>query len=132
RALLAANGGVAGGAERSLRGVATTALLLLFRTGRGRPTMGGCGTLGRQTVFHQLDMHSAGNALTVVGGRLRRGLICCRRIVAGHFRGLLFDVSVAQCYSVHTVDGNVMFTYEVALDRFCLALGARDTCGTCC
>src|SRR5579863_2788683 len=50
---------------REPQGGGCTALLLL-RTGRGRHTMGGCGALGRQTVFHQLDVHSAGNPLTMM------------------------------------------------------------------
>src|SRR5579863_5703789 len=60
--------------------------LLLFRTGRGRHTMGGCGALGRQTVFHQLDMHGAGHPLTMVRSRLRRCLIC-RSVVARNICG---------------------------------------------
>ena len=126
-------GGLRRGSRRRGRepqgGGYATPLLVLLRAGRGRHTMGGCGALGRQTVFHQLDMHFAGNPLTMMGSRLRRGLICGS--IAGHLRGV-FNVGVTQCNCVHTVDGNVMLGYEVALYSLCLTLRVRDSCCPCC
>ena len=89
--------------------------------------MGGCGALGRQTVFHQLDMHCAGDTLAMMGcHRLRTGLIC-RSIIARDVGGRFRDRGIAQSDGVHTVDGNIMFRYEVTLYSFCLALRTRDT-----
>ena len=72
-------------------------LLVPFRTGRGSDVVGGRGFPGRQTVFHQPDMHAAGL----------------------HLLGLLLDNDggIAQGYCVQPVDGNLMFCDEVALDR---------------
>ena len=73
--------------------------------------MGRCGILGRQTVFHQPDVHAAGphsDRLGVVIGRV--GLVNC----------------VAQSHRVHAVDGNLVFGYEIALDRFGQPLGTLD------
>ena len=78
--------------------------------------MGGRGSLGRQTVFHQPDVHHA------------------------HMRRLAFfligrhRLGVAQRYGVQTVDGNLVFCHEVALDRFSQTLGTLNAgaarCGT--
>jgi len=35
-------------------------------------------------------------------------------------------VCISQCHCVHAVDGNVVFSYEIALDRFGEPLGTLD------
>ena len=62
---------------------------------------------GCQTVFHQLDAHGTGSDWL---GAL---------LIAGK--------CVTQGHRVHPVDGNLMFAYEVALDRFGHSLRALDT-----
>jgi hypothetical protein len=71
--------------------------------------MGRCDFLGRQTVFHQSDADTA---------RLR-GL--------GLFRA--GGGSIAEGYGVQTVDGNLIFCDEVALDRLGQSPGVLDAGG---
>src|SRR5580658_2986565 len=91
RALLAANGGVAVGAERSQGGLRCLGPL---RAGRGGSAIGRRGALGRQTVFHQPNVHAA----------------CPDRLFI--LVGLAVGVAEGNC--VHTVDGNLMFCDKVA------------------
>ena len=60
----------------------------------------------RQSVFHQPDVHAAGP----------------------HRPGILIACAgcVSQGHCVQSVDGNLMFCNQVALDRFSQALGALD------
>ena len=95
------NGWGPSGRKKRASGVAAQPYELL-RSRRGSHTMGGCGVLGRQTVFHQPDVNAAGpNTGRLVG------------VVAWGD-----DRCVPQCHKVHTVDGNLMFGNQVALDRF--------------
>src|SRR5580692_11300538 len=92
------------------------AALWPLRTGRGSSTLGWCGSLGRQTVFHQPDMHAA----------YFHPLWLSVRILIG-----VRALSVAESDEVHTVDGNVVFCYEVAINRFSKVLGALDPGAAC-
>ncbi len=78
--------------------------------------MGGCGVLGRQTVFHQPDVHAAGPNANRLGVFVGSGTA---------------DRRIAQGYEVHTVDGNLMFGNQIALDGLSQPLRALDTGRTC-
>ena len=123
RALLAANGGVAVGAEGSLRGVAT------------------------QHYCCSAPVEDAipwGDVVPWAAKLFSINLICtcwepahddeqqasARSDLPEHcwpppwwFR----DRGIAESHCVHTVDGNFVFSYEVALNSRCLALRARDS-----
>ena len=109
RAFLAAYGGVAVGAEKCLGGGATD--LRPLRTSRGSHTLGLWDCLGRQTVFHQPHTHTAGpDGLIVLIG---------------------LPMGVAKGHCVHAVDGNLMFCYQITLDRLgqpLLVLNADAAC----
>ena len=62
--------------------------------------MGRCGILGRQTIFHQPDMHAADFDSFWLGG-----------IIAGRCQW-----SVAKSHVMHPVDGNLMLGHKVALN----------------
>ena len=68
-----------------------------LRAGQGSRAMGRRNFLGRQTVFHQPDMYAAASD--------RLGFI------------ITLAARVAERHCVHTVDGNVVLCYQIALDR---------------
>ena len=73
--------------------------------------MGRCGPLGRQTVFHQPDMHAAFPYPRRLGVFIADG--------GGY-------LDIAHSHGVHTVDGNLMFGYQVAHHRCCQPVRALD------
>src|ERR1035438_3314286 len=91
--------------RRSGYALGRTAVLWPLRTGRGSSTLGWCGSLGRQTVFHQPYVHAADP----------------------HSLVIVIAVCVAKSDCVHTVDGNFVFCKEVAINRLSQPLGTLDS-----
>src|SRR5580698_1910522 len=79
------------------------AALWPLRTGRGSSTLGWCGSLGRQTVFHQPNVHAADSYALWLGVRILIGVS---------------TLGVSESNEMHAVDGNVVFGNHVAVNRF--------------